>query len=302
MADFTFALQRLLNQPLFMKEDAAAMIVAAVQSRLNISTLRFAGQELDEAGMQAMAAAGRDDADQRRATRGQHNGKIFENTEGIAIIPIEGTLVKKVGGLDPYSGMTGYNQIETKILAAAGDRDIKGTMLLLDSGGGEAAGMLTTAKLISMVNKRAGGKPIWGIAADHAYSAAFGILASCDRRFVSETGGVGSVGVIALHANMSAAAEKQGVEVTVLRSGEQKARFNQWEKLDSDTRAHVQGQMDAMRDAFVDHVATQFGLSKKNVRGTEGLDYMGVEARAIGFVDEVANEHVAFAQFLRKLR
>jgi ClpP class serine protease len=53
-------------------------------------------------------------------------------------------------------------------------------------------------------------KPIWAIAADSAFSAAYAIASSANRVVVTSTAGVGSIGVIAMHIDQSARDAQQG--------------------------------------------------------------------------------------------
>jgi ClpP class serine protease len=59
---------------------------------------------------------------------------------GVAVIPICGTLVQKLGSLRPYSGMTGYDGIRQAFLTALADPEVNGICLDIDSPGGEVAG------------------------------------------------------------------------------------------------------------------------------------------------------------------
>ena len=61
-------------------------------------------------------------------------------------------------------------------------------------------------------------KPIWAHANDAAYSAAFAIAAACQRLTLSQTAGVGSIGVIALHVDQSVKDAKDGLNCTPLSS------------------------------------------------------------------------------------
>ena len=53
-------------------------------------------------------------------------------------------------------------------------------------------------------------KPVWAVANDSAFSAAYAIGAAANRLIVSETGGVGSIGVIALHIDQSVKDANEG--------------------------------------------------------------------------------------------
>ena len=64
----------------------------------------------------------------------------YQITNGIAIIPIVGTLVRRTVGLEAQSGLTSYGTIEDQLEAALKDNSVKAIMLDIDSPGGEAGG------------------------------------------------------------------------------------------------------------------------------------------------------------------
>jgi signal peptide peptidase SppA len=293
-------MQRIMDRPLAMHPSRAMMVMSALRSKYALTGLRMSDEEYFGAeAMDALAADGRRAA---LADRARRNGRIFEESDGVAIIPVWGSLTQS-WGLDPFSGTTGYDGITAKAMAAAEDENIKAIWLDIDSGGGDVAGLKACTDILRALSQREGGdKPIFAYANEFAYSAAYAIAACADKVFCPEFGGVGSIGVITVHATFARAYEKEGIDVTVIRSGSEKARANSVELLPESTKAHIQAQCDVIREWFVDHVATCMpAISKKTVRETEGLDYMGQDARAIGLVSEVCSEAEAWGKLLRRI-
>ncbi|GHL49995.1 hypothetical protein ECZU29_48450 [Escherichia coli] len=54
---------------------------------------------------------------------------------GIAVLPVSGTLVSRTRALQPYSGMTGYNGIIARLQQAASDPMVDGILLDMDTAG-----------------------------------------------------------------------------------------------------------------------------------------------------------------------
>lgn len=52
---------------------------------------------------------------------------------GIAVLPVSGTLVSRTRALQPYSGMTGYNGIIARLQQAASDPMVDGILLDMDT-------------------------------------------------------------------------------------------------------------------------------------------------------------------------
>lgn len=61
--------------------------------------------------------------------------------DGIAIVPVIGTLVARSGYLGAASGLTAYSDIAESIEAAATDPGIRAILLDVDSSGGEVGGL-----------------------------------------------------------------------------------------------------------------------------------------------------------------
>ena len=291
-------LQRVFASPLAIKDSYASTLLTAIRGKYGISNLVLGNVRLDEEDMAGMQHQAQIQASARDASRS--NGRIFDETEGVAIIPVYGTLTKS-WGLDPWCGFTGYDGIEAKVIAAMLDENIKAIWFDIDSGGGDVSGLFDLCDIIYSFNAKNGGKTMFAMCSDYAYSAAYAIASCADKVFVPRTGGCGSVGVITIHATYQRKLEQEGIDVTVIRGGEEKARANMVEQLPEQTRAHIQAQVDTVRDLFVDLVSRNMALSKKTVRETEGLDYMGVEARAIGFATDVCSEHEAWGKLMRRV-
>ena len=156
------------------------------------------------------------------------------STPGIAVIPVHGTLVKRTAGLDAVSGLTSYAEITSLLDAALADPAIDGILLDIDSPGGEASGSFELARQIREASTI---KPVWAVANDAAYSAAYALAASAERLVVTETGGVGSIGVIALHIDQSVKDANDGYRFTAITAGTHKNDFSPHQPLTDDAKA-----------------------------------------------------------------
>ena len=146
--------------------------------------------------------------------------KAYEVTpDGIAIVPIEGTLVHKSYGIDALSGLRAYTDIQAEIEDAATDPAIKGILLDIDSPGGEMAGAFDAADTIFAARVA---KPLFAVANNDAFSAAYLLASGAERIYVSRTSGVGSIGVIVSHLDVSGNDEKMGYKDTIIYGGSHK--------------------------------------------------------------------------------
>ncbi len=214
--------------------------------------------------------------------------------EGIAVIPIHGSLVKRSLGMEAASGLTSYGDIAAMLDAALADPQVSGILLDIDSPGGEASGSFELARHVREVATQ---KPVWAVANDAAYSAAYAIAASAQRLFVTETGGVGSIGVIALHVDQSVKDAKDGYHYTAITAGAHKNDYSPHEPLSDAAKTELQGEVDRLYAIFAEHVAAMRGLDLAAVRATEAGLYFGTNAVAQGLADGVQTLEATLSQF-----
>ena len=213
---------------------------------------------------------------------------------GIAVIPVVGSLVRRTVGLDPASGFTSYAEIAGMVDAAIADPSVEGIVLDIDSSGGEAGGVFELGERIRAAD---GVKPVWAIASDTAFSAAYAIGCAASRLMVSRTGGVGSIGVIAMHVDQTARDAQQGYRYTPITAGDHKNDFSPHEKLTPDAHARLQAEVDRLYSMFVDHVAAMRRLDADAVRATEAGIYFGMDAVTAGLADAVGSLDAVLAEF-----
>lgn len=230
----------------------------------------------------------------------KRHGRGYSNIGGVAIIRVQGTLVRRGAWVGQSSGMTSYEGLTAQLKAAAEDPEVRGIALELDSPGGEAAGCFELARVVRQVREV---KPVRAFLADNAMSAAYAIAAQADHITVPEFGDAGSIGVIMLHAEMSKKLAHDGVTVTVIRSGALKAQGNPFEPLPADLLAAWETQVGKMRVRFAEEVGLGRGdrLSALAALGQEAGVFTGDEAVAKGLCDAVADPKAAFDDFVAEI-
>jgi signal peptide peptidase SppA len=202
----------------------------------------------------------------------------------IAVVPVLGPMVKRGSFLDALFGFGNYEDVQARFDAAVADPSIDAIMLEIDSPGGEAAGAFDLADRIFAARSS---KPVWAIANDNAFSAAYAIGSAADKLFLTRTGGVGSIGVLAAHVDQSGYDEKQGVKVTTLFAGSRKNDFNAHEPLSEDAAGFLQAEVNRLYGMFVDTVSRNRSLSADAIRTTEAALFFGDDAVKAGLADGV---------------
>jgi len=219
-------------------------------------------------------------------------------TGKVAVIPIHGTLVRRTSGLEAVSGLASYTSIAAQLDAALASPEVAAILLDVDSPGGESGGVFDLADRI-----RAGVqvKPVWAVANDMAFSAAYALASAASRVFVARTGGVGSIGVIAMHIDQSVKDAKDGVRYTAVFAGERKNDLNPHEPISDEAHAVLKAEVDRVYDLFVETVARHRGLDADAVRATEAGLFFGPDAVGAGLADAVGGFDDALSQLPQSL-
>lgn len=217
---------------------------------------------------------------------------------GIAVLPIYGTLVRRTVGLEAESGMASYQELATMLDTAVADPNVAAILLDIDSAGGESGGVFDLADRVAAAAKR---KPVWALANDMAFSAAYAIGSAASRFVVTRTGGVGSIGVIAMHADQSVKDAKDGIRYTTVFAGARKNDLNPHEPISDEAHAFLKNEVERVYSLFVETVARNRGVSADAVRATEASIFYGADAVAAGLADAVGTFDDVLAEFTQSL-
>ena len=219
-------------------------------------------------------------------------------TSKVAVIPIHGTLVRRTSGLEAESGLASYTAIAAQLDAALASPEVAAILLDVDSPGGESGGVFDLA---DRIRAAAQVKPVWAVANDMAFSAAYALASAASRVFVARTGGVGSIGVIAMHVDKSVKDAKDGVHYTAVFAGERKNDLNPHEPISDAAHAVLQAEVDRIYVLFVETVARHRSLDADSVRATEAGLFFGPDAVAAGLADAVGGFDDALAQLTQSI-
>ena len=211
--------------------------------------------------------------------------QVITAPKSIAVVPVVGSLVHRTHGLDAMSGLTTYDDIRNDFKAALAS-DADAILLDIDSPGGEAAGVMDLSDEIFQAR---GEKPIYAVANESAFSAAYAIGSAADHLFVSRTAHVGSIGVIAIHRDQSDADAKAGVKYTAIYKGDRKTDLSPYAPLSDEGKAMLEEDVSDHYELFTATVARNRGMKIAQVIATQAGIFMGEKAVQKGLADEVAS-------------
>ena len=239
----------------------------------NFLRSRVNGIEITEAELQAMNG-------------GRADTHRLQQVGSVAVIPVFGTLIDRANMLTEFSGGTSTEMLRAQIQSAASDPSISSIMLDINSPGGSVAGITETHQVI--LDAR-GQKPVTAAVNAMAASAAYWLASASTEIVMTPSGTAGSIGVFALHEDLSGAAEQAGVKMTFISAGRFKTEGNPFEPLSDEARRAIQADVDKFYEMFVRDVAKGRGTTAQNVRDNYGQGRMllASSAKAAGMADRI---------------
>ncbi len=231
----------------------------------------------------------------------QATGPGWQMTEGgIGHLPILGPLVQRGDWLTGLFGIASYDDIAAAAEAAFTEPGTRAVLMEIDSPGGEVAGLFDLVDHLETL-KAETGKPLWAIAREQALSASYAIASVADRLLVTQTGEVGSIGVIAVHVDQSAHDREIGQNYTLIHAGAKKVDGNPHIPLTPEAQADIQADVNDLYARLVARVARARGASPEAIASTEAAIYRGQHALGAGLADGIATLEGAHAQLLAAL-
>lgn len=239
-----------------------------------IVSLRITGSPLTDEDIETRVAAARN---------GPRSGP--SRAQGVAVIPIYGVIGPRMDLMTAMSGGTSVEGIRGAFREALADPDIGAIVLDIDSPGGAVDGIF---ELADEIRAARGSKPIVAVADTQMASAAYAIGSAADEIVVAPSGQVGSIGVVAMRSDQSAADEKDGVTYNVITAGNRKDTYNPHVPLSAEGRDEIQGMVDDFYGMFVGAVTDSRGVSAKTVTDDwQARMFTSKKAKAAGLVDRI---------------
>jgi len=219
-------------------------------------------------------------------------GELMGLGEGVAVIPVEGTIVSG----EPPSGLTrppnAYSaEIVRFIEQAEANPAVRAIVVRVDSPGG---GVVASDEIYQALRKVK--KPVVVSMGSVAASGGYYISCGADEVFANPNTLTGSIGVISIVPNVEGLLDKIGVKVYVMESGPHK-EGGTFQPFTEAEREIWRGIIEETYSNFVQVVVEGRGLSEQRVRElADGRIYTGQQALEAGLVDALGNLPEAVAR------
>lgn len=211
-------------------------------------------------------------------------GEAFRKEGATAVIPVVGPLLHRSNWLTEWLGIPTYDKLSRQLALAMDDDSVENVMLLIDSPGGQAAGVMDLADEIKAASST---KKVVAIAEDWATSAAYMLGSSAGEFYTTQTGITGSIGVVMAHVDASKQLDKMGLKITEIHAGAKKTVGSPFKELSDSDRAELQREVNSLYDVFTSKVAENRGISQKAVKATEAGIFTGAEGVDQNLVDGI---------------
>lgn len=258
-------------------ESPWAILPAKLAVIRDLLALRARGERLTDEEIQErltpveMAAAGRSQV---------------KGGSGVAVLPLVGTVVPRADIFSEMSGAVSVQRFQAAFRQALADPEVGSIVIDVDSPGGQVSGVEELSTEIYEAREQ---KPVTAVANSLAASAAYWIATAAEELVITPSGEVGSIGVFAMHEDLSRMLENEGVGVTLVSAGKYKTEGNPFEPLTEEARAAVQGRVDEYYEMFVAAVARNRGVKRSDVRHGFGQGRVvgASEAMSLGMADRI---------------
>jgi signal peptide peptidase SppA len=212
------------------------------------------------------------------------NADTIEIRDGVAVIPVEGPLMRYASMFSRISGATSYATIARDFGLAIKDPNIKSILLNIDSPGGQVNGV---GELASIIHASRGIKPIYAYISNEGASAAYYLASAAEHIIAAPSAIVGSIGTVAAFPNPKADGQtSKTIEIVSSQSPNKRVDITTKEG-----KSQIQAIVDSLAQVFVDAVALHRNTTVEDVLDNYGQGgvFVGQQALDAGMVDAIGS-------------
>lgn len=233
-------------------------------------------------------------ADINAASAGSGERKDYGISGSTAVIDIRGSMTK---GYSSWSSGTSTVRVRQAVRAAVKDDDVTSILLVIDSPGGQVAGLHDLAEDVRKANAK---KPVTAYVEDLCCSAALWVASQAGRIVASPAAQIGSIGCYTVVDDTSVYWAARGVKCNLVSSGDLKGAGAEGVPVSIAYLAEVQAQIDDIADRFCDALASGRKMTKEAAQALcTGKVWTAAEARQLGLVDQLSDLDTLFSQMQR---
>jgi protease IV len=203
------------------------------------------------------------------------------DTMGVSVIRMEGTMVT---GLDSGADTIGSEVVGGELRDAADDPMIDAIVLRVNSPGGTPA---AAQEIIRDLDYARSKKPVVVSMGDLATSAAYYVSVHADRIYANPDTFTAGVGVIWTFSDISRFNEKEGFNVSTIKSGSKKDMGSTSRPITDEEQVYAQRIVNDSFENFISDVISHRSIARSEI--DDGRVIRGADAIRLNIVDEIGN-------------
>jgi len=205
--------------------------------------------------------------------------RTLPNDDAVAVVPISGVIAK--------DSQASAESVITVLDRLFDTENVKGIVLLIDSGGGSPTEAERITRFIDAAKERTG-KPVVAACASMCASAAYMIAIHADKIYAGEYSWTGSIGAIMKGWDFEALMKRLEIDQRVFASGPLKDLMNPFTDMSPEMSEKLAGLVDATAETFANEVKERRGdrlASDQNL--FTGEVWTGRASLELGLIDEI---------------
>lgn len=206
----------------------------------------------------------------------------------LPMIRLEGPTTYKPTGWEAMCGGASYVDMLNQMQSYA-DQGAKQVVLWIDSQGGQAYRMMSTARKLRKIADE-NDIHLVGYVDGQCCSAAMGLGSVCHELISHGESAIGSIGVVISLMNNSKQLEKEGLERKFITAGANKVPFDDDGSFREGFLEDLQNDVDDLYEKFVTHVSEYRNMDLQAVKDTEARVFKAEKALELGLIDSIMEE------------
>jgi protease-4 len=204
-----------------------------------------------------------------------------DDIRSVSIVRMEGTMI--TGNYEDHE-VIGSEVVGRALRSAADDPMVEAIVLRVNSPGGTPA---AAQEIIGDLEYAKSKKPVFVSMGDMGTSAAYYVSAHADRIYANPDTFTAGVGVIWKFSDISRWMEKEGYNVSVVKSGSKKDMGSESRPLSSEEQEYAEKIVEDSFETFIADVLSQRSIIRQDIE--DGRVIRGADAVRMNVVDELGN-------------
>ena len=222
----------------------------------------------------------------------QREGLPIQKVGAVALIPIEGAMVKTAY----WSFLASMTHVTKAVKSATADQEVEIIVLVMDSPGGNVDGL---AELGDAVNEAAKVKTVIAQVQGMSMSANYYVASQAHKIYTGRNDLVGSIGTRIMLVDYSEYFSKEGIKVIPVDTGEFKSAGAMGTKITEAQIKDFQRIVDGYFEDFLQMVEGGREMTReKLLKAADGRVFFPDEAKKLGLIDGVQTLEQTIAPFI----